>query len=137
MEQALLRALVVEDSPTDRLVLKKCLSGVADCDFAEDGKAALACFESALAEKRPYSLVCMDVLMPVMDGHEAVEAIRGIEEAAGRAKEDCVKIVMVSSLFDRENLLKGIANWDGYLSKPIRRQDVLDQLSIIGVVAAE
>ena len=49
--------------------------------MAVDGKEAIDAFRMAIEEARPYSLICLDIMMPEMDGHEVLKEIRRIEEA--------------------------------------------------------
>ena len=68
------RALVVDDSPVNRAVLKAMLSriGVADVVMAENGREALA----ALDGNESFDLVLSDLWMPEVDGYGLVRAIR-------------------------------------------------------------
>ena len=67
-----MKTLIVEDEPTSRLLLQAILSGYGDCDIATDGEEAVEAFRSALEQGVPYNLVCMDIMMPKLDGHEAL-----------------------------------------------------------------
>ncbi len=71
-----LRILMVEDVAINRMVLQQYLLmwWQVQADEAANGAEAIA-----LIEKNDYDLVLMDVRMPVMDGHEAVAIIRGME----------------------------------------------------------
>jgi len=75
-------------------------------------------------EKESFDLVLMDVQMPVMDGLEATSAIREKERATGR-RQAVVALTAHAMKGDREKCLA--AGMDGYLTKPIRPQE-LDQL---------
>lgn len=75
-------------------------------------------------EKEKFDLVFMDVQMPEMDGLEATAAIRTKEKLTG-AHQQVVALTAHAMKGDREKCLAG--GMDGYLSKPIRPQE-LDQL---------
>jgi PAS domain S-box-containing protein len=67
-----LRILAADDNATNRLVLRTLLDQAGlTADFVENGMTALEA-----ANSRPYSLILMDIHMPVMDGMEAARAIR-------------------------------------------------------------
>jgi two-component system, sensor histidine kinase and response regulator len=81
--------------------------------------------EALLAlEKESFDLVLMDVQMPEMDGLEATAAIREKEKGTGR-RQAVVALTAHAMKGDREKCLA--VGMDGYLTKPIRPQE-LDQL---------
>ena len=75
-------------------------------------------------EKESFDLVLMDVQMPEMDGLEATAIIREKEKGTGR-RQPIVALTAHAMKGDREKCTEG--GMDGYLSKPIRPQE-LDQL---------
>jgi CheY-like chemotaxis protein len=75
-------------------------------------------------EKDSFDLVLMDVQMPEMDGLEATAAIREKEKGTG-VHQAVVALTAHAMKGDREKCMAG--GMDGYLTKPIRPQE-LDQL---------
>jgi CheY-like chemotaxis protein len=75
-------------------------------------------------EKGSFDLVLMDVQMPEMDGLEATAVIREREKGSG-LHQPVVALTAHAMKGDREKCVAG--GMDGYLSKPIRPQE-LDQL---------
>jgi CheY-like chemotaxis protein len=75
-------------------------------------------------EKGSFDLVLMDVQMPEMDGIEATAVIREREKGSG-LHQPVVALTAHAMKGDREKCMAG--GMDGYLSKPIRPQE-LDQL---------
>ena len=45
------------------------LSKYGECDITVDGMEAVDAFMMALEDKEPYDLICLDIMMPVMDGY--------------------------------------------------------------------
>jgi len=84
-----------------------------------NGREALAALE-----KESYDLVLMDIQMPEMDGFEATAAIREKEKGSG-IHQPVIALTAHAMKGDRERCLAG--GMDGYLSKPIRLQE-LDEL---------
>jgi len=90
-----MKVLIVEDEYTNRLLLQTFLSQYSECHVAVNGREAVDAFLSAIEEGQAYDLICMDVLMPDMDGHQAVKAIRTYEETlavAPCAQVKCYRI---------------------------------------------
>ena len=116
-----MRMLIVDDSMYQRQVLRSHLSKYGDCDEARDGAQAVELFRQALEEGRPYGLVVMDILMPVMDGHEALRRIIALRDRAGAPEEGRARTIMLSTLSDPETMLAAQfeSGADMYLTKPV------------------
>jgi two-component system chemotaxis response regulator CheY len=131
-----MRVLIVEDDFTSRKLLQKILTPYGEADIAVNGQEAVEAFETALQENRPYELVCMDIMMPEMDGQEALKKIREIEKNNGVSSNDEVKVVMTTALDDPKNVVeayyKGGAT--SYVPKPIDRQLFLQLLRNLGLI---
>jgi two-component system chemotaxis response regulator CheY len=124
-----MRILIVEDDFTSRMLLQKILVPYGECTGVMDGEDAVKSFCAAWEEKRPYTLICMDILMPRMDGKQALQLIREMENRMSLDEKDKAKILMVSSLADQEHVIEAVksgATW--YMVKPISKQKLLDEL---------
>lgn len=131
-----MRILIVEDDFTSRIFLQSLLSPFGDCDLIEDGDQAVKAFTMALNEDRPYDLICLDIMMPNMDGHEALKLIRKTEGERGVKPKDEVKVVMTTALNDPKNVVK--AYYEGgataYLAKPIEKDALLKVIREMGLI---
>jgi two-component system chemotaxis response regulator CheY len=78
-----MRALLVEDDFASRLLLQTFLFRFGECHAAANGREAVEVFRASWEMGLPYDLICMDVMMPEMDGCEAVRQIRAQEQARG------------------------------------------------------
>ena len=113
------RLLVVDDKETNRRLLVAMLTPLGfEIAEAADGAQALAAF----TERQP-DLVLMDLVMPVMDGYEAMRRLRAMQE--GR---DTPIVAVTASAFeeDRQRVLDSGA--DDYLRKPLQQHELLDKL---------
>lgn len=112
------RLLLVDDEPVSLRFLSRALAGIGEAVEARDGGEAVELFREALDQGRPFAAVVMDIMMPGVDGVEAVRRIRAME-AAARA-EPC-RVLMLSCLDDAEHQLSSQyeAGADGYLTKPV------------------
>ena len=100
-----------------------------------NGKEAIAAFRAAQKSGQSYDLICMDIMMPEMDGQAAIKEIRILEEAAGTLSTDGVKIVMTTALDDVKNVVESFqALCDAYLFKPIDKGMLLDRIRELHLV---
>jgi signal transduction histidine kinase/CheY-like chemotaxis protein len=126
-EQLGLYVLVVEDNRLNQKVLVKILEKMGcRADVAENGREALTMLKLAQPSgKRPsYDIILMDIQMPVLDGLRATAMIRAQEGSEKRTP--IIAITAHAMKGDREKFLE--QGMDGYLSKPIRREDVRTML---------
>jgi len=130
------RVLIVDDSRYQRHLISQALGQAFSPDQAADGREALALFAAALDIGAPYDLVVMDILMPELNGHEALAAIRRLEAEHGVAPDKVVPAVMLSSLDDPGNMLR--AQFDSgaqaYVTKPFTPGTLLEALMTLGLV---
>jgi two-component system chemotaxis response regulator CheY len=130
-----LRILLVEDDFASRLLLQTFLSRYGDCHIAVNGREAVAAFHSALASGKKYDLICMDIMMPVMDGQEAVGEVRATEEARGIFSTSGTKIIMTTAVTDIREVGESFRKLcDAYLTKPIDLGRLLNQMKAFHLV---
>jgi len=131
-----MKVLIVEDDFTSRKLMQTILAPHGECDIAVNGKEAVEAFEAALAAEQPYDLICMDIMMPEMDGQEALKRIRALEKEKGLRGNNEVKVVMTTALDDPKNVVeayyKGGAT--SYIPKPIDRQLFIHLLRNLGLI---
>jgi two-component system chemotaxis response regulator CheY len=125
-----LRILIVEDDFVSRKVLMRYLEPFGDIDIAVNGKEAIEVFRLGWASGSPYDLVCLDILMPELDGREALKAIREEEEHIGAFGYAKTNIIMTSRLHDPQNIIGSFRDGsEGYLVKPIERKKLRELIN--------
>lgn len=130
-----MRTLIVEDDFTSRLLLQTFLSRYGECHIAINGKEALQALTLARQANQQYDLVCMDIMMPEMDGQTAVRRIRGLEEANGVLSTAGVKIIMTTALDDVKNVVTSFgALCDAYVFKPVDTTLLLGHLKKLALI---
>jgi len=126
-----IKILIVEDEFISRTLLQEMLSSFGDCDAVDNGREALDILEKSygVPEDR-YNLVCLDIMMPKMSGHEVLQEIRRIEEKNGIYGADAAKVLMVTALGDAANIMKALVEGrcEAYLTKPVSRAKLEEQL---------
>jgi len=125
-----MKALVVEDDFASRKLLQRILQPYGEADVAVNGLEAIEAFSKALEDGTPYDLICMDIMMPEMDGQAALKHIRRIEKEKGITSAKEAKIIMTTALDDPQNVVeayyKGGAT--SYLSKPIDKSSLIQTI---------
>jgi CheY-like chemotaxis protein len=123
-----LRILVAEDNPINRAVATGILEKRGhSLVHAANGREAVAAVAAEM-----FDLILMDVQMPEMDGFEATWRIRELEEATGRHTR-IVAMTAHAMAGDLERCLA--AGMDDYVSKPLRKEDLLQALEGANVEA--
>ncbi len=121
-----LRVLVAEDNDVNQLVARRILEKLGhEVTIVGNGREALSAVQTGA-----FDLVAMDVQMPEMDGLDATAAIRRWEESAGK-HVPIVAMTAHAMKGDRERCLA--AGMDGYVSKPIRAQELEKAISEVSV----
>ena len=129
MDQKRIKVLIVDDNLTNRIFLSKCLEEYGSIESAENGREALDLFEKALNLGDPFDLICLDIMMPDMDGRKTLKLMRGLEDERGISLKDRSKILMLSALDDRDNVIGSFEDHcDGYLVKPFNRGEIQEYL---------
>jgi len=129
------KILIAEDDFTSRLLLQELLKSYGSCHVAVNGKEAVMATEAALEAGDPYDLICLDIMMPEMDGRAALQEMRRREEARGILSSWGSKIVMTTALDDGENIFASFYDLcDGYLIKPIEKAKLLETMGTLGFI---
>ncbi|MCJ8330462.1 MAG: response regulator, partial [Lentisphaeria bacterium] len=119
-----------------RRVLTQHLSKFGVCDIAVDGEEALQAIEMALESESPYDLICLDIMMPELDGHETLTAIRKLESKFSLMPGEGSHIIMTTSLKDSKNVMTAFSNQcKAYLVKPINQQKIEEALKKTNLMA--
>jgi two-component system chemotaxis response regulator CheY len=131
-----MKTLIVEDELTSRALLRELLKRFGPPQIAMNGKEAVEAVGAALAAGEPFDLICLDIMMPEMDGQEALKKIRQLENRADIAPEKRAKVIMTTAHADRNNVLTAIqSQCDYFLVKPIDGRALIEELRVLGLIA--
>ena len=120
-----MRILIVEDDPVSSMYLAKCLEAVGEIQTAGDGEAGLEAVRAAFLGKSPFDLICLDIMMPILDGQAVLKGIRDFEAQHRVPSGKEAKIIMTTALGDQRNLVEAVPRCDAYLTKPVNRADLM------------
>jgi len=117
------RLLLVDDSMENRQLMKLLLARQPlEIDEADNGQEALKLFG-----QNEYSLVLMDIQMPIMDGYSATRLIRKTEESACRSRTPVV--ALTAHAYEMDILRCKEAGCDDHMAKPFKKKNLLDCLA--------
>jgi signal transduction histidine kinase/CheY-like chemotaxis protein len=112
------RILIAEDNPVNQRVASRMLQQAGHTvEIASNGRDAVERFSTGA-----FDMILMDVHMPLLDGFEATARIREIERSRG-SRIPVIALTASAMTGDRERCLQ--AGMDGYLSKPVSRDELL------------
>ena len=134
-----MRILIVEDDPISSRLLQVILSVYGNLSTVENGEAAVYAFVRAWRKRKPYDLICMDIMMPKMNGIDALKHIRRIEESNGIPRNQRVKVIMLTALDDTASVTEAFfeGGATAYLVKPLDRAKLLKEFENLGLLQAQ
>lgn len=131
----MMKILIAEDDLVSRKYLNKVLSQYGECDLVVDGLEAIDAYMMSMREKEPYDLICLDIMMPKIDGVKVLKTIRDLEKQENVAIEEKTKIIMTTALGETKVVQTSFDyGCDAYASKPIDVAKMLDVMKKIGLV---
>jgi two-component system chemotaxis response regulator CheY len=133
-----MRILIAEDDFASRKFMMRFLSKYGECDVTVDGNEAVEAFKMALESGERYDLICMDIMMPVVDGFQALKQIREIERNNNIPEERSAKIIMTTALSEGKNVTKAFElGCTAYAGKPIDRDKFENELRKLDLIGSE
>lgn len=134
-----MKSLVVEDDFIARRILKDILSSYGNCDIAVDGEEAVHAFRLAWEEDKPYDLICMDIMMPKLDGQTALGQIRELEKLLSIENSQEAKVIMITAIDDPKSVVNAFAKGGvaSYIVKPINKQRLMKEINHLGLISSE
>jgi two-component system chemotaxis response regulator CheY len=131
-----MKVLIVEDDFISRKLLQDVLGHYGECDVAVDGVEAVDAFKIAVENNKPYELVCMDIMLPRMDGQQALKEIRKLEKEMKVDVKDEVKVLMITALGDPKNVMESLyrGGANSYIVKPVDTKKLVDEIRKLGLL---
>ncbi len=122
--------LIAEDDLSSRLILQQMLSPYGESHIAVNGKEAVELFKNSLEAIQPYDAIFLDIMMPIMDGNEALKEIRRMEKEKFGSGYKEVYIMMVTALNTPKEVIESFyeGGCSSYVVKPIDRRKIIGKL---------
>lgn len=123
-----MRILIAEDDYVNRRFLFKFFSQYGECDMVVNGKEALEAFMFAADEEEGYDIVCLDIMMPELDGLKALKAINSLENAEGGIhKKPTSKKFVITALDNVKEVEEAFKlGCEVYVTKPINTEKLIE-----------
>ena len=130
-----MKILLAEDDFVTRKNMANFLSKYGECDVTVDGMEAVDAYLMALEDGEPYDLVCLDIMMPIMDGYQALVGIRNLEKERNIPTENAAKIIMTTALSEEKNVKMAFElGCTIYSGKPIDKERFDQALQKLGLI---
>lgn len=130
-----LRILIAEDEMVSRKMMVKLLTEYGSCDIAVDGLEAIDAILTSIKEKDYYDLICLDIMMPKLDGLKVLKTLREMEAKNDIKEENKSKVIMTTALNERETVKQAYdSGCEAYAWKPIdinKFREVLKKLNLV------
>lgn len=134
-----MKVLIAEDDEISRTIIGKLLGRFGTCDTVVDGAEAIEAFKLALEDGAPYDLVCLDIMMPDINGQDALKQIRRLERQMGVRGSQEVKVIMLTALDDPRSVVEAYyrGGATSYLVKPIETRKLMAELKHLDLLTAD
>lgn len=130
-----MRILIAEDDLTSRKFLFKFLSRYGECDLVVDGLEALDAILLAMKDEKSYDLICLDIMMPKVDGVKVLKSIRDLEVQKGILPENRAKVIMTTALAETQLVQNAFdIGCDAYAAKPLDTAKLIEVLEKFGLI---
>lgn len=130
-----MKILIADDDPTSAKLLFIYLKEYGDCHKADNGEEALEAIQHAMESENPYDLICLDIMMPIIDGHETLKTIRELERSTLNITGKTAKVIMTTALNDINTVMRSFSELcDAYIAKPITKEKLVMEMVKIGLI---
>ena len=130
-----MRILIAEDDLTSRIFISKLLSIYGECDTTVDGIQAIEAFVIGMDSGKPYDLICLDVIMPKVDGIMALITIRELEDKRKIEVSKRAKIIVTTALGETDYVMSAFkTDMEVYVSKPLGIDSMEKAMGKLGLI---
>jgi two-component system chemotaxis response regulator CheY len=135
----MLRILIVEDEPVNREFLLMSLQGLGECESVTSGEEAVEAQQRALAESRPFDVIFLDIVLPGMNGLQALEQLRALESKHQIPPERRVPVIVTTSLDDDRAASRAFIQGQAlsYMTKPFQPDQIPEELRKLGLLDSQ
>ncbi len=112
------------------------LQDYGQCDTADNGLETIDKYIEALKAGQPYDMMCLDIMMPKVDGLMVLKLVREMEALNQVASEHQAKIIMMTAIAEMDYVDQAFElGCDAYASKPIEMAQVQEVMQDLGLIS--
>ncbi|SDP79921.1 response regulator [Selenomonas ruminantium] len=131
-----MKILIAEDDRLSRTFLTEFLQEYGQCDTAANGLETIDKYVEAFKAGEPYDMMCLDIMMPKVDGLMVLKLIRELESQHKVEAEKQAKIIMMTAIADMDYVDQAFElGCDAYASKPIEMAQVQEVMMDLGLIS--
>jgi len=124
-----MRFLIADDNQMNQNLMHIIFKPYGTCDIVSNGLEVMEKYLDSIKTNSPYDLICLDILMPTMDGHKTLHKIRMIENEKNIKYEDRTLIMMVTGIDNDIDRVRSICSEaDAIMVKPVTVKSVREKL---------
>jgi two-component system chemotaxis response regulator CheY len=133
----MLRILIVEDEPVNRELLLLSLRGLGECKAVATGEDAVLAQQAALEQSQPFDVVFLDILLPGMNGLQALEQLRALEDRHQVPQDRRAPVIVTTGLDDDQTASRAFIQGQAlsYMTKPFRTGQISEDLRKLRLIA--
>lgn len=130
-----MRILIAEDDLASRKFMSKYMSSYGECDVTVNGIEAIEAFIMGLDSQKPYDLICLDIMMPKVDGIKALKVMREIEAVREIEESNRVKIIIITALGKTDYVMSAFeTGMEAYVNKPVDMDMMEEAMKKLGLL---
>lgn len=130
-----MKILIAEDDFASRKYLRELLAQYGECDITVNGVEAVEAFALAHDTGKPYDLLCLDIMMPKIDGLKVIQTIRDFEKKHGIDESGKSCIIITSAINETEVTFDfSNAGRVAYLTKPVGMKEIKEAMKELGLI---
>ncbi|KJR44080.1 Signal transduction response regulator, receiver region [Candidatus Magnetoovum chiemensis] len=124
-----LKILIVDDDSVSVGIIERYMASFGDISVAVNGQEGLDKFYEAHKNHSSYDVIYLDIIIPLIDGHDVLKAMRSYEKA-NKIKNEA-KVFMVTVVDDPKEAVKAYlrGRCNGYIVKPVDKKKLFESLS--------
>jgi two-component system, chemotaxis family, chemotaxis protein CheY len=132
-----MRTLIVEDDFSSRILLEDMLGQYGPVHQTMNGEEAMEAFQLAIDTEKYYDLVCLDIMLPKMNGQDVLLKMRNLEKTRAATRDAHAKIIMITVISDTRNIIAAFkGQCDGYFIKPFDERKLKGILRTLHLIEA-